>query len=55
MEANIQLIGELFDKQQATQAQLATLNTVIEQAQKKRQDQIKSVGLTAQCRQFNAQ
>ncbi|HEK1847829.1 TPA: ABC transporter substrate-binding protein [Proteus mirabilis] len=35
VEANIQLIGELFDKQQATQAQLATLNTVIEQAQKK--------------------
>lgn len=30
VEANIQLIGELFDKQQATQAQLATLNTVIE-------------------------
>ena len=35
VEANIQLIGELFDKQQATQAQLTTLNTVIEQAQKK--------------------
>ncbi|HHZ8726527.1 TPA: siderophore ABC transporter substrate-binding protein [Proteus mirabilis] len=35
VEANIQLIGELFDKQQATQTQLATLNTVIEQAQKK--------------------
>ncbi|WP_109396347.1 siderophore ABC transporter substrate-binding protein [Proteus faecis] len=35
VESNIKLLGELFDKQQATEEQLAKLNTVIEQAQKK--------------------
>lgn len=35
VESNIKLLGELFDKQQATQEQLTKLNTVIEQAQKK--------------------
>ncbi|CRL61461.1 MULTISPECIES: siderophore ABC transporter substrate-binding protein [Proteus] len=35
VESNIKLLGELFDKQQATQEQIAKLNAVIEQAQKK--------------------
>ncbi|MBI6405997.1 MULTISPECIES: siderophore ABC transporter substrate-binding protein [Proteus] len=43
VEANIKLMGELFDKQQATQEQLTKLNTVIEQAQKKAAESDKKV------------
>ncbi|MBJ2110104.1 siderophore ABC transporter substrate-binding protein [Proteus terrae] len=43
VESNIKLLGELFDKQQATQEQLTKLNTVIEQAQKKAAESDKKV------------
>ncbi|MEQ4922925.1 siderophore ABC transporter substrate-binding protein [Proteus hauseri] len=43
VEANIKLMGELFNKQQATKEQITKLNAVIEQAQKKAAESDKKV------------
>ncbi|CRL66172.1 siderophore ABC transporter substrate-binding protein [Proteus vulgaris] len=43
VESNIKLLGELFDKQQATQEQITKLNNVIEQAQKKAAESDKKI------------
>lgn len=43
VEANIKLMGELFNKQEATKEQIAKLNSLIEQAQKKAAESDKKV------------
>lgn len=43
VEANIKLMGELFNKEEATKEQISKLNTVIEQAQKKAAESDKKV------------